>query len=586
MSMMKCEVCAVAMNSSAQFTQHMSGKMHSKKLKQKELAANPPPPTPNKAQGRGRGDWNRGRGRPIVGGGGRGGGGGGGGGSLMRGGKNKRGRGGPVNFVRASNPSTQDLHSVGQPGFAFSQQAQAQKPAHQLGQQTAQPGYQHGQTNMVQQANQYGQQGQAGMVYQFGQQAEQSYGSWRAPGVQGTQQQNQVAEGLDPLLLKALTYPSVTNSNTAASTQSGMTSLEQQAYQYGQQGQAESAYPFGQQAEQIYSSWPAVVQGTQLQNQVAEGLDPLLLKALTYPAYTTTAPAASQSGMYGQQGPSELAYQFGQQAEQIYGSWPAGVQGTQQQSQVAEGLDPLVLKALTYPANTPASAQSGMGYGQQPQQQQPKPPFGRGFPTKQHQEKQQQHKQQHSVGNRFPQQQQNNRQTPRGPNPQPPTPGVEKLSNEMMVFGDNMGVVSVNLEGRNLIYCEICSLKLNSPEQADFHYRGQRHLKKARIARLHEIGAVVENTEKPEHGFFFCAFCNITVNSEPQMEIHRAGTKHQKMVNNRKRASGEDMESEPSPKKSTDPTDNIPHVDPSEIIPFDQMFPVSSSPSTAMTTSS
>lgn len=139
----------------------------------------------------------------------------------MRGGKNKRGRGGPVNFVRASNPSTQDLHSVGQPGFAFGQQAQAQKPAHQLGQQTAQPGYQHGQTNMVQQANQYGQQGQAGMVYQFGQQAEQSYGSWPA-GVQGTQQQNQVAEGLDPLLLKALTYPSVTNSNTAASTQSGM----------------------------------------------------------------------------------------------------------------------------------------------------------------------------------------------------------------------------------------------------------------------------------------------------------------------------------------------------------------------------
>ena len=60
------------------------------------------------------------------------------------------------------------------------------------------------------------------------------------------------------------------------------------------------------------------------------------------------------------------------------------------------------------------------------------------------------------------------------------------MSNEPIVLGDYMGMASVSIEGNNPLFCHICHVKLNSKEQAEFHYRGIRHIKKARVARMAE----------------------------------------------------------------------------------------------------
>ena len=65
-------------------------------------------------------------------------------------------------------------------------------------------------------------------------------------------------------------------------------------------------------------------------------------------------------------------------------------------------------------------------------------------------------------------------------------PAEQSLSNEPIVLGDYMGMASVSIEGNNPLFCHICHVKLNSKEQAEFHYRGIRHIKKARVARMAE----------------------------------------------------------------------------------------------------
>ncbi|XP_076457011.1 uncharacterized protein LOC143291179 isoform X2 [Babylonia areolata] len=125
---------------------------------------------------------------------------------------------------------------------------------------------------------------------------------------------------------------------------------------------------------------------------------------------------------------------------------------------------------------------------------------------------------------------------------------------EPIVFGDNMGVVSVTMESENQLYCDICCVSMTSSEQAYFHYRGSKHNKKARVARLHEVGALNEDSQNEHAGEFYCSHCNITVNSAEQLKVHQEGARHKKMVEQRKRKSGETMEAQPSEKKTVPTT--------------------------------
>ena len=58
---------------------------------------------------------------------------------------------------------------------------------------------------------------------------------------------------------------------------------------------------------------------------------------------------------------------------------------------------------------------------------------------------------------------------------------------QSVVMGDHMGVVSIDYEaGRTGLYCEVCQVQLNSSDQCNIHYRGVRHIRKAKVVRMRE----------------------------------------------------------------------------------------------------
>ncbi|XP_025092287.1 uncharacterized protein LOC112562904 isoform X1 [Pomacea canaliculata] len=103
-------------------------------------------------------------------------------------------------------------------------------------------------------------------------------------------------------------------------------------------------------------------------------------------------------------------------------------------------------------------------------------------------------------------------------------------------------------QGRGLMqppsqqFCDTCKVMLNSPEQAHQHYQGARHAKRLKLVvkgPRNDGATPGESESDPHHGFFFCSFCNVYVNSVQQMTIHREGSKHKKMVEAKKRAAEE-----------------------------------------------
>ncbi|PVD32664.1 hypothetical protein C0Q70_08109 [Pomacea canaliculata] len=99
-----------------------------------------------------------------------------------------------------------------------------------------------------------------------------------------------------------------------------------------------------------------------------------------------------------------------------------------------------------------------------------------------------------------------------------------------------------NTEPPSQQFCDTCKVMLNSPEQAHQHYQGARHAKRLKLVvkgPRNDGATPGESESDPHHGFFFCSFCNVYVNSVQQMTIHREGSKHKKMVEAKKRAAEE-----------------------------------------------
>jgi hypothetical protein len=60
------------------------------------------------------------------------------------------------------------------------------------------------------------------------------------------------------------------------------------------------------------------------------------------------------------------------------------------------------------------------------------------------------------------------------------------MDSNPLVFGDYMGVASIDWNVFDPMFCKVCVCQLNGREQAEFHYRGKKHVKRAKIARLRE----------------------------------------------------------------------------------------------------
>ncbi|KAK7489196.1 hypothetical protein BaRGS_00019574, partial [Batillaria attramentaria] len=131
---------------------------------------------------------------------------------------------------------------------------------------------------------------------------------------------------------------------------------------------------------------------------------------------------------------------------------------------------------------------------------------------------------------------------------QQPAPAVSTVSSsdDPQIYCDGVTVIGLSPVPTDL-WCEICQLQLNAPDQAAQHYSGSKHIKKARLYRLHQVGGFAESTSG--HGDHFCSFCGIYVNSYDQMEIHRAGAQHKKQVERRKRKQ-EETSAEPTATKA------------------------------------
>lgn len=115
------------------------------------------------------------------------------------------------------------------------------------------------------------------------------------------------------------------------------------------------------------------------------------------------------------------------------------------------------------------------------------------------------------------------------PPPQPPT--MTSSSDEPYIMCDGVSVVALSALPTDP-WCAICQVQLNSAEQAEQHYSGAKHVKKARLHRMNEVGGFAQTSAGP--GEHFCSFCCINVNSQEQMEIHRSGAQHRKQVEKRK----------------------------------------------------
>ncbi|XP_013420898.1 zinc finger protein 385B [Lingula anatina] len=93
------------------------------------------------------------------------------------------------------------------------------------------------------------------------------------------------------------------------------------------------------------------------------------------------------------------------------------------------------------------------------------------------------------------------------------------------------------------IPCAVCAIVFNSEDQADVHFKSQKHAKKLQTIELLNKQKMVSDTSsngeattnggKTEDGMvkmpgnqFRCSFCNVSLNSVHQLEMHRAGQKH------------------------------------------------------------
>ncbi|XP_041361206.1 zinc finger protein 346-like isoform X2 [Gigantopelta aegis] len=84
------------------------------------------------------------------------------------------------------------------------------------------------------------------------------------------------------------------------------------------------------------------------------------------------------------------------------------------------------------------------------------------------------------------------------------------------------------------IYCEVCHVTINSDTQAQQHFQGSKHNKKMKLIADVSEGEATSTTDasgQKKITTHFCHFCNISVNSVEQLQVHRAGSKHQKNVN-------------------------------------------------------
>ncbi|KAL8578427.1 hypothetical protein ACOMHN_014926 [Nucella lapillus] len=147
----------------------------------------------------------------------------------------------------------------------------------------------------------------------------------------------------------------------------------------------------------------------------------------------------------------------------------------------------------------------------------------------------------------------------------PPPSGAQPLSSNSAAAG---GPPAPGTNGRDVnTYCDLCMLSLNSKEQAEIHYSGTKHLRKLKLARQHyKEGAETATVGGCKNGTFFCGFCNVTVNSALQMDLHREGSKHRRMVEGIKRHinTANTADTGPPAKRPTPtptlPANNVPYV--------------------------
>ncbi|XP_077998345.1 zinc finger matrin-type protein 3-like isoform X2 [Glandiceps talaboti] len=85
-------------------------------------------------------------------------------------------------------------------------------------------------------------------------------------------------------------------------------------------------------------------------------------------------------------------------------------------------------------------------------------------------------------------------------------------------------------------FCKICGVSFNSPTQAQSHYQGKNHAKKQKSLQMTtNNNTPVDVTTPKATKKLLCFVCNVTLNSEAQLESHIKSYKHQQKVLQEKR---------------------------------------------------
>ncbi|XP_070560449.1 zinc finger matrin-type protein 3-like [Ptychodera flava] len=85
-------------------------------------------------------------------------------------------------------------------------------------------------------------------------------------------------------------------------------------------------------------------------------------------------------------------------------------------------------------------------------------------------------------------------------------------------------------------FCKICGVSFNSPTQAQSHYQGKNHAKKQKSLQAPANNTTEESTVPKATKKLICFVCNLTLNSEAQLESHVKSYKHQQKVLHEQRA--------------------------------------------------
>lgn len=97
------------------------------------------------------------------------------------------------------------------------------------------------------------------------------------------------------------------------------------------------------------------------------------------------------------------------------------------------------------------------------------------------------------------------------------------------------------IAAKSAFYCKLCNIYATSQQLLELHFIGAKHKKKMKLQTViptkdgNQVDSQFSANRTPS-GLFYCSCCDLTVTSDSQLKLHFESKKHNKMLQEKKKA--------------------------------------------------